>query len=223
MTFEPKFMIVLAAFLLFSDSAQLLANKDRLRTVDEMQISSLVVLDGTVTKVERIQSVETPVTDQRPLIREKFRASFLINAQIKGSAIVGPSTKEIVLRYWIVNDERYRGDVKPLLKVGDKFRLYADKVEKADDASLEVAILTSNAIRPEAFGKPVNSSEVQSLQNNSPIVQPPALNEAAESKTIAPKTSSPSEEPTSSMPWSIIVVLIVAALGLLWLLLKRRS
>ncbi len=31
------------------------------------------------------------------------------------------------------------------------------------------------------------------------------------------------KEPTSSTPWSIIVMLIVAAGGLLWLLLKRRS
>lgn len=35
-------------------------------------------------------------------------------------------------------------------------------------------------------------------------------------------TAAPSKEPTSSTPWSIIVVLIVAACGLLWLLLKRR-
>jgi hypothetical protein len=35
-------------------------------------------------------------------------------------------------------------------------------------------------------------------------------------------TPTPSEEATSSTPWSIIVVLIVAAAGLLWLLLKRR-
>lgn len=32
----------------------------------------------------------------------------------------------------------------------------------------------------------------------------------------------PNEEPPSSTPWSIIVVLIVAACGLLWLLFKRR-
>ncbi len=37
-----------------------------------------------------------------------------------------------------------------------------------------------------------------------------------------PKTSA-SEEPASSTSWSIIGVLIVAACGLLWLLLKRRS
>ncbi len=37
------------------------------------------------------------------------------------------------------------------------------------------------------------------------------------------KPSTPSEEPTSSTPWSIIVVLIVAATGLLWLLLKKRK
>ena len=33
----------------------------------------------------------------------------------------------------------------------------------------------------------------------------------------------PNEEPTSSTPWSIIVVLIVAATGLLWLLVRKRK
>lgn len=33
----------------------------------------------------------------------------------------------------------------------------------------------------------------------------------------------PSEEPTSSTPWSVVAVLIVAAIGLLWLLLKGRK
>lgn len=36
-------------------------------------------------------------------------------------------------------------------------------------------------------------------------------------------TKSVNHDPLSSTPWSVIVVLIVAALGLLWLLLKRRS
>jgi hypothetical protein len=31
------------------------------------------------------------------------------------------------------------------------------------------------------------------------------------------------EEPTSSTPWSVIIVLIVAAIGLLWLLVKKRK
>lgn len=51
-------------------------------------------------------------------------------------------------------------------------------------------------------------------------VQPPAPKKAREAKPAVP---SPSENPASSTPWSIIVVLIVAATGLLWLLLKRRS
>jgi hypothetical protein len=33
----------------------------------------------------------------------------------------------------------------------------------------------------------------------------------------------PSEERSSRMPWNIIVVGVMAAMGLLWLLLKRRS
>lgn len=48
----------------------------------------------------------------------------------------------------------------------------------------------------------------------------PPLNRKAPS--TAP-TATPSEEPASSTPWSIIVVLIVAATGLLWLLVKKRK
>ena len=51
-----------------------------------------------------------------------------------------------------------------------------------------------------------------------PVVQPPAPKKAPEAKTVTP-----SEEPTSPTPWSIIVVLIVAAIGLLWLLVKKRK
>ena len=49
-----------------------------------------------------------------------------------------------------------------------------------------------------------------------------AVNAAPKPAEAMPATSL-SEEPTSSIPWSIIVVLIVAAIGLLWLLLNRRS
>jgi hypothetical protein len=52
-----------------------------------------------------------------------------------------------------------------------------------------------------------------------PPLQPLATAQAPEAKP-AP---TPTEEPASSTPWRIIVVMIVAAVGLLWLLLKRRS
>jgi hypothetical protein len=52
------------------------------------------------------------------------------------------------------------------------------------------------------------------------IVERPAPKKIAEN---ASAISAPSEEPTSSTPWGIFVVMIVAAIGLLWLLLKRRS
>jgi hypothetical protein len=51
------------------------------------------------------------------------------------------------------------------------------------------------------------------------MTQPSPQKKASESKP-AP---APSEVPTSSTPWSIIVVLIVAAIGLLWLLVKKRK
>lgn len=64
-----------------------------------------------------------------------------------------------------------------------------------------------------------SSSASQRSKPAPPIVHPPTQ-KAPEAK---PTVATPREEPTSSTPWSIIVALIVAALGLLWLLLKRRS
>lgn len=59
-------------------------------------------------------------------------------------------------------------------------------------------------------------------------VAKPSTGVATATKTTSsyPKTRAtptPSVDPASSKPWSIIVVLIVAACGLMWLVLKRRS
>lgn len=56
--------------------------------------------------------------------------------------------------------------------------------------------------------------------NTQSIAQPPTPKIAQESQ---PTKSTPGEEPSSSTPRSIIIVLIVAATGLLWLLLKRQT
>lgn len=72
--------------------------------------------------------------------------------------------------------------------------------------------------------------EPQSGSIDSGRGSPSGLFQETTSLTPSPKKTpsakpapTPSKEPTSSTPWGIIVVLIVAALGLLWLLLKRRS
>jgi hypothetical protein len=58
-------------------------------------------------------------------------------------------------------------------------------------------------------------------------VSPPTVPAVPTAPKKAPSTaaapSTPSEEPTSSTPWSVIIVLIVAAIGLLWLLVKKRK
>lgn len=74
------------------------------------------------------------------------------------------------------------------------------------------------------------SEDVQ-LPNRNPEaeLQPPGSNQSALAKAnvhkVAPSTkpASGNDNLISSTPWSIIVILIVAACGLLWLLLRRRS
>lgn len=61
---------------------------------------------------------------------------------------------------------------------------------------------------------------IDSVATDAIPISIPSAKKAPDTKATP---TTPSEEPTSSTPWSIIVVLIVAACGLLWLLLKRRS
>ena len=73
---------------------------------------------------------------------------------------------------------------------------------------------TAGLLAPESLSS--DNGVTPTLQST----QLPTANKEHEAK---PSTATLSEEPTSSTPWSIIVVLTVAAGGLLWLLLKRRS
>lgn len=57
-----------------------------------------------------------------------------------------------------------------------------------------------------------------SISTNGPITSSPK-----QSPEPKPPTSKLSEEPSASTPWSIIVVLIAAALGLLWVWLTKRK
>jgi hypothetical protein len=71
---------------------------------------------------------------------------------------------------------------------------------------------TNDVIGHEPPSKPEPSA------NSSPSVQSPVPKKEPEAK---PTATAASDEPTSSTPWSIIVVLIAAATGLLWLLVKQ--
>lgn len=66
---------------------------------------------------------------------------------------------------------------------------------------------------------PSSSLDYSKSTNSTSPINEPAPKKAPEAKPA----STPSDEPASSTPWSIIVVLIVAAIGLLWLLVKNRK
>lgn len=77
------------------------------------------------------------------------------------------------------------------------------------------------AFNLQRYKNPDRSKPAQTTPELKPLqfFQPTPKTKAPEAKP----TSTPNQEPTSSTPWSIVFVLIVAAIGLLWLLLKRRN
>ncbi len=105
----------------------------------------------------------------------------------------------------------------PLLRrLAEKRRAAGDAdFKELEDLEHAVLVVSGEYKAPQGFPSQLPPSP-QALP---PTVQPPAPKKAPEAKP----TSTTSEEPASTTPWAIIVVLIVAALGLLWLLLKRRS
>lgn len=67
---------------------------------------------------------------------------------------------------------------------------------------------------------PNKSAQTTSTPKPLPVVQAPKPKKAP---STSPAPSTPSDEPASSTPWSVIIVLIMAATGLLWLLVKKRT
>jgi hypothetical protein len=93
------------------------------------------------------------------------------------------------------------------LQTSDSTGVLVDLLDDARAGKLPVA--------PESRPPPSELDE-----SPDPTLQPEGPKEAPEPK---PAAMPPSDEATPSTPWSIVVVMIAAALGLIWLLLKRRS
>lgn len=92
-----------------------------------------------------------------------------------------------------------------------------DMVGRITHFAEQVAAITEVQTGSQQSG---SATDAQPGSPDSTQSQPPTTKQTPEAKPTLPTAS---EESTSSEPWSIIVVLIVAAMGLLWLLLKRRS
>lgn len=217
-------IVIAAASLLLAQPCN--ANKELSRSLEEMQSASGIVLDGTVTKVVAVQKPTSSNEQGDILISDDYQATFKVETTIKGQI----RDESIILAYSRINNPRFKGDNPPLLQAGDRFRLFADKVESFGPPQV-IRVRSVNAVRPEAIETnaaksyptseplPPAIDEHVSAPNDSPLVQ----SQTSEKEPEAKLTSTQSDEPTSSTPWSVVTVLIVAAFGLLWLLLKGRK
>jgi len=96
-----------------------------------------------------------------------------------------------------------------------------DTKDKRASLAQQLQTEFANTPLPQTQSKDSATPATERSTLNAPSVAPsPASTKAPDAKPVVP---SQSEEPTASTPWSIIAVLIVAATGLLWLLVKNRK
>lgn len=88
-----------------------------------------------------------------------------------------------------------------------------------DEASRQAAFRVRRSLNALKQSIGISDNLSTSLEHGVQVSSPPALT----GMSPEAKPTTPSGERASSTPWSIIVVLIVAGCGLLWLVLKRRS
>ena len=126
-------------------------------------------------------------------------------------------------RFWMMRDTMLRNLAIRIVRAVEHRELSADEIAMiADNPSKWINRFSSSKSDGAASSEPIKNdarTAPHQAAAHENVVQPSSPKKTPEAKP-AP---TPSEEPDSSTPWSIIVVLIVAGLGLLWLLLKRRS
>lgn len=201
------------------------ANQDMARSIPEMHDRSAFVADGKVITITPIQTEIIPHPDGNPIVRKQYRAQFRVENILKAKVTAGRETPtELSLEYWGKSDARYKGDILPEIKVGDKFRLYAETISTAEDGTVTVFVNTANEVRPEAFdlerGTALPASGVLPVASASRENElPPASNAVTEAK---PEAKSSEERPVSRH-WTAWMITVVAIVGLLGLLKNKRN
>jgi hypothetical protein len=135
-----------------------------------------------------------------------------------------PKLQAILLADYLTNPDAKWSDVTELkLDASDSYYLEEDKerAEKNTAFTPQVALSQLGMGQPTSKGSEDQTGAHQSEQANPPFIpQQSAPRKPTDQK---PATSPPVEEPSSSTRWLVLAAVIVAALGLLWVLLKKRK
>jgi hypothetical protein len=175
----------------------------------------------------------------------KSRADLPLSSFINQRSLTTDWSLVVLLRgetHYILNDKKHRemlsqpvakGDVVVLDEAASSFLAWRRQNQQSElnlfwkanpkllDKALRNTSATSgsgSAASSGAVGEPPESQLSRTVVTPLPMMEPSAPKNALEAKP-----ATPSEEPTLSTPWSVIVILIVVATGLLWLLIKNRK
>lgn len=205
------------------------ANKSPVLSLEQMEENSSFIADGQIMASKVIETETFNHPDGNLFVNRKYEGHFKIQQIIK-SEISNDKLEKLgrvlILRYWHTDDNRYRGDMGPLLRVGDQFRLYSS-VLSVENEELIAYVVSENNVRPEAYDFEERAKAPMEIP---PTPSAPAVEEVAQGSVALKSaieevvTVKPSAEPTeqSSQGWLWLIGLL-AVVGGLGLVLRRKN
>ena len=129
--------------------------------------------------------------------------------------VENPRDSELRSAIWMLAED-VAETLEPALSVKPDFQ----QIMKSEEYRKSLLAALNPAVKPTKDASENPAQQPPPKDDHLPSAMRPAPKKVPDER---PAKVTPSEKPASSSLWSIIVVLIAATLGLLWLLLKRHS
>lgn len=187
---------IIAASIVLLGVQSARANRERPRSLEEMQTASALIVDGVVMDVAIEEAQTSSSEGSGSLLVNHYKAPFKIERAVKGQII----EQVVTLVYSCVVDPRFEGDNPPVLRTGDRFRLFADKVE-GEGTPLVIRVRSINSIRPEAYEAQIDLNVYPRTEFGEEVESPRSVTPtpAREAQIpLVPRVPTPVQQPRSA-------------------------
>jgi hypothetical protein len=142
-----KLLTQICFFLIMTPSI-MWADQEPFRSNDEMRQRSQIVMEGRVDDIKEIGTEEIPVAGEAPVVIKQYAADVTVINIVKGALSQNQTKKKkVVVRFQKINDNRYRGEKGPDIKIGSRYLFYFEAVRSNESGEPTPYVHGNNNVR----------------------------------------------------------------------------